>query len=493
MNNTPENINNTPVNAPDNAPCSAPNNTPNSTPNFYGNQPQYPPQYAHYYGVQSEQSVPKKKNLYNIYHGIFALIAFVVGSLWFRWIFVEESIANAPKTVSVTVFALIFSVFVYGFFKLQKAKFSADNYFLLALLIIFSLRFSIYTEDYSQITTLSYLVLHLTALLLLFSFGKEKSLDNIVGSAFRSVLVSPFASFHTVFASLSVFLKLRKKTPDSKEKVKRFGNNLGLVLLGILVALPLILIVIPLLITDSFFSTFMGDIGEFLANIDINFDIGEYFNFITILVSMYIFGALYSADKKRTEEPSAPTNYRFIPSLIGKTIIISLLAVYALFIIAQIDGFACMFMGRLPDNTTYAEFARSGFFELCTVACINGALLYYLNIMTLNEENKKSKNLLQIILVSVTFFLIFTAAFKMIMYISAYGYTPKRFYTLWFMLLLTVIFALTLVKLKKPDFKLSRYCVYVSAAMLLVLFFINFEGISESLNEVYFPEEITSR
>ena len=261
-------------------------------------------------------------------------------------------------------------------------------------------------------------------------------------------------------------------------------------LIGILVSVPIILVIISLLISDSFFSDYLGDISDFISNID--FDIVEYFNFITILVSMYIFGALYSADKKRNEVAPSPANYRFIPSIIGKTIIISLLAIYALFIVAQIDGFSCMFMGKLPQNTTYAEFARSGFFELCAVACINGALIYYLDIMTLREETKKSKNLLGIILVSVTFFLIFTAAFKMIMYIGAYGFTVKRFCTLWFMLLLTIIFALVLVKLKRADFRLSRYCVYVTAVMLLVLFFVNFEGVSEGLNEIYFPEELIS-
>ncbi len=502
MNNNPNMPNNTPNNVPDNAPNSALNNLPN----YQQGQQNMPPQYQDGMQVQNQTpgqnpyqtpyqnlylgvpQAPAKKNVYTIVHAIFALIAFAIGSMWFRWLFAERSIAGAPQSVSITVFAFVFAAFVYAFFRVQKAKISADSYFLLATMLVFSLRFSVYPHDYSDIYALSILVLHLTALLLLRSFGSKDTLDNIVGGAFRSVIVAPFASFHTIFASLSAFFKIRKKTEGDKEKAKKFGTNLGLVLLGILVAVPLVLIIVSLLITDSFFSSFMGDIGNFLANVDLSFNIGEYFNFITILVSMYIFGALYSADKKRAEEPPAPINYRFIPSLISKTVTISLLVVYALFIIAQIDGFACMFMGKLPENTTYAEFARSGFFELCAVACINGALLYYLNIMTLNEENKKTKNLLQIILVSVTFFLIFTAAFKMIMYISAYGYTPKRFYTLWFMLLLTIIFALVLVKLKRADFKLSRYCVYVTAVMLLVLFFVNFEGISESLNEVYFPE-----
>ena len=141
-----------------------------------------------------------------------------------------------------------------------------------------------------------------------------------------------------------------------------------------------------------------------------------------------------------------------------------------------------MIYGKIPENTTYAEFARSGFFELCTVACINGAIIYGANAVSETGGTGRKMAVLAVILAAVTLFLIATAGAKMIIYITAYGFTPKRFYTLWFMVLLAIIFTLSLVKLKNRSFKLSPVCVYITAAMLILLFFIDFECVATILN-----------
>lgn len=430
----------------------------------------------------------EKKNVYTLTHAVFALLALVLGSLWYRWFFVyyPEDIFGSYHALGKTVFTLAFSAFAFVFYRMRKNELSGDSLFLLITMLVFSLRFAFYpTDTDSFISFLASLVLHILALLFMQSMGDAGTLDRIVGSTFKAVVAAPFLNFHTLFASFSAFFKVKRRD-DDKERAKKIGTGVGFVFLGIFIALPILAVVASLLSSDSFFANFIGDIVNFFDRIEIDFNIGEYFNIITILVSLYIFGALYCSDKKRTETPETPQSYSFIPATVSKTVFIVLFGVYALFIAAQLEGFGCMLLGKLPDGVTYASFARSGFFELCAVACINGAVLYISDILTLRKSGEKRKNLIQIILVYITFFIIFTAAAKMIMYITAYGFTPKRFYTLWFMLLLAILFSLALVKLRKAEFRLSRYSVYVTCTMLIVLFFVDFEWLSDSLNAIYF-------
>ena len=143
-----------------------------------------------------------------------------------------------------------------------------------------------------------------------------------------------------------------------------------------------------------------------------------------------------------------------------------------------------MMSGNLPRGITYAEFARSGFFEICAVACINGIILYAANARGYGNAQKLS-DIMSKIIILVTLLLIITAFVKLGMYVWAYGFTQKRFCAAWLMLLLIILFALSLAKLFFEKLKFSELSVYITAAMLTILFFVNFEALSDSLNAFY--------
>ena len=428
----------------------------------------------------------KNKYTYTTTHGIFALLTFILASLWYRWIFIshQDNIFGNFRALGITVFTLLFFTLTISFFKFRKKDIGKDALIIMCASLVFSARFILYPDDTgSLISFLTIILLHICALLFLYCIGTKNSLDKIVGSTMKCIFIQPFASFHRIFVSFSAFLKLKNPyTNQEKEKSKKVLINISLVLLTLFCIIPIISAVLSLLFSDGFFSDFLSGVYDFLSEINIDLNFGDYFNLITILVSMYIFGAIFSADIK-TDKPATPAqNYSVIPLIMSKTVFFSLIIIYAIFTIAQIDGFTHMFLGILPDGITYAEFARSGFFELCAVACINGGVLFLLDILTIKDKSGKMYLSITIILIIFTILLIFTAAAKMIMYISAYGFTPKRFYTLWFMLLLTVLFIMSIIKFKKTTFKLSRFSVYSSLIFFAVLFLVDFDSISCYLN-----------
>lgn len=437
----------------------------------------------------------RKKNHYTLTHAIFALLTLIIGSLWYRWVFAYriDGIFGSFSALPVTVFTLVFFAFAVSYFKLRRIVIGKDAFIFMCACLVFSLRYALYPRDsYSFIALLSVIVLHVCVLLFLYCVGSEKAIDHIVGSICKAVFYTPFCRFHCIFASFVALFKIRKRNDEAKEKNRDMFYKVLLVIFGIFISIPIMINVLVLFSSDGFFADFMQGISNFLSNIRIDFRIRRYFNIITVLVSMYIFGAMYDADRrashKETAEPAADTS--IMPQIMSTTIMICFLSVYLLFFIAQIGGFSHMLAGTLPENTTYAEFARSGFFELCTVACISGGVLYITEMLEIKTLIGKSATISKSLMIIFNILLIFTAAFKMIMYISAYGYTPKRFYTLWFMLLLTVLFAMAYIKLRKRQFWLSRYSVYVTLIFLTVLFLVDFEGLSESLNMKYFFSSI---
>ena len=431
----------------------------------------------------------KPKNHYNLTHAVFAVFAFVLGMIWYRWIGMNsvDALYDGYNGMWITLFTALFAVFVSAFFYCRKINIGSDSLFMLVFSLIISIRFSIYYRDAgSEIFLLAMMMLHITVLISLRCAGSKTSLDSIVGETGYAVIVDPFISFQTLFAAMSGFYKKKDDGEANLESVKKAGKKAGLVAAGLFVSVPILMIVFALLSSDSWFVGLIEIIDEFFSQSNYDFNLFEFVNPATILVSMYIYGALFTADKRQTEEKKTPMNLNVVPATIIKTVLVSLLAVYLLYAVSQITGFCIIITGKLPEGMTYASFARSGFFELCIVACINGAVLFYSSILLSFKDGEKQGTWLKYLLTGFTLFLVVTAASKMCLYISAYGLTPKRFYTLWFMALLAVIFVMTLFKLKNNAFKLSRYSVYVSCAFLIVLFMIDFRWLSEYINSRYF-------
>ena len=129
---------------------------------------------------------------------------------------------------------------------------------------------------------------------------------------------------------------------------------------------------------------------------------------------------------------------------------------------------------------TYAEYARRGFFELCTVAGINLAVITVAHFIIKQEAGKsdgkdqetkqKAPKTLRAefaVLCLFTMMLIATAVSKMAMYISYYGLTQLRVYTAWFMLLLFIVFIVV---------GLRQFKNFNGARIIIISFVIFFSG-----------------
>ena len=167
------------------------------------------------------------------------------------------------------------------------------------------------------------------------------------------------------------------------------------------------------------------------------------------------------------------------------TAVFPVLAVYGVFFFSQLEQYVSAFGGELPADIRYADYAREGFFELCTVSLINFILLTATGMFTRRTEKRRAHPAVRFVhalLSGCTLVLIATAVSKMALYIETYGLTPKRVYAAWFMLVLAAVFALVIVKQFVPRLKLIAVSAVVCVGMFAALGLSNVDGIIAEYN-----------
>ena len=155
---------------------------------------------------------------------------------------------------------------------------------------------------------------------------------------------------------------------------------------------------------------------------------------------------------------------RFLPLIVSAAMLIPLLLVYGLFFFSQWPLYTSAFTGVLPMGYTYADYAREGFFQLCAVCAVNGAVYLFVSLFTKQEKGQGVRRALLTLLCLCSLVLAATAASKMVLYIRTYGLTPNRVYSSWAMILLVGAFIIALVgaywkKLNLPRALLTLFLV----------------------------------
>ena len=264
--------------------------------------------------------------------------------------------------------------------------------------------------------------------------------DFIAIDFLKALLVMPFCSLAHLFKAMFT------------GKAKRTGRLMIKVTAGVALAVVPTLIVASLLSYDRGFS----DLLEKILNLDGLDILSHVCSFLFgIPVGMYLYGLyISSADGKcsgaMTAEKcqSAAEQMNFVPAITVVTAVIPLLFLYVVFFLSQWSYYVSGFTGVLPQNFSYAEYAREGFFQLCTVSAINLLVLTAISAF-MRRSNRGTKGLFKAIAITLSLFtliLIATAIAKLVMYIGSYGLTPKRIYAAWFMGLMAVIFLLIILK-----------------------------------------------
>lgn len=236
---------------------------------------------------------------------------------------------------------------------------------------------------------------------------------------------------------------------------KRKEHRLSGLWLGLLLAVPLLALVIALLSSaDAVFGELFRIAFRSLAALELGTaarSIGRTLFLALFLASGFHFLARPAEERAPIERPERKRDA--LPFLAAA---VMLDGVYILFIVIQI---AYLFGGAQSAAMAggWAEYARSGFFELVGVTVIN--LLFCLISSGSGRTGTKGGKLLfwaDMLLLAANSVILVSAVWRMGLYIRAFGLSLLRLMTLWAMLFIAVLTVAAAVRLTKPRFRFGR-------------------------------------
>ena len=277
-----------------------------------------------------------------------------------------------------------------------------------------------------------------------------------------SVLDGFRALFALGFGAMGDAGRGMKEACASTGAIGRRGSSVAL---GLLIALPLLAVLIPLLMSaDAAFEGLLDLLPEP--------DWQELL--VTAVTGVSLGFVLYTRAAALHHLPKKAPASRARKGLNGitvNTVLLCAAGVYTASLASQLAYFVGGFSGLLPEEYTLAQYARRGFFEMAWLAAINLTVIALsVGLVSAKERVSLLTKLLCLFLGLVTLFLISTASAKMLLYIGSYGLTRLRVLTQAFMLWLalsTVFVCLWLFRPKTAYMKPILLSALVLCAALL--------------------------
>lgn len=247
----------------------------------------------------------------------------------------------------------------------------------------------------------------------------------------------------TPFSDAILFFK-------EKDKKKKNGK-LKYVLLGLLIAVPLLIVILALLLSaDAVFSDlFYRMLGDLEAETPV----------LVCLMALAVYLLSYSFVRGLTtyRMPQKPVGEKGGEPVAAITFTSLVAVIYLVFCIIQV---VYLFMGkmRLPEGLTWAAYARQGFFQLLFVCLIN--LVMVLVCLAVFKESGILKAILTAISL-MTYILIASSAYRMMLYIRNYYMTFLRLLVLWALAVIGILFVGVIISIYKERFPLFGYSTVV--------------------------------
>lgn len=273
-----------------------------------------------------------------------------------------------------------------------------------------------------------------------------------LGAICRSLL-DMLRCIDTPFSDAVVFLKEKDKTQKN--------GSLKYVLLGLVIAVPLLIVILALLLSaDAVFSELFG---RMLGDIDLE----TLFLMFLMALAVYLFSYSFIRGLVTYRMPQKPAKEKSGEPVAAITFTSLVALIYLIFCIIQV---VYLFMGnmQLPEGLTWAAYARQGFFQLLFVCLIN--LVMVLLCLALFKESRVLKAILTAISL-MTYILIASSAYRMMLYIQNYYMTFLRLLVLWALAVIGILFAGVIVFIYKKEFPLFGYSTAVVTICYLVFAF----------------------
>lgn len=264
-------------------------------------------------------------------------------------------------------------------------------------------------------------------------------------------------------------------------------KTIGKALVGLICAIPVLIIVVPLLISsDDAFSGMMSNIFSGSGNVFTTLLKAIFGAVISMFVISYGISLKFGRVSKTKDSKFAGIENVYIISFLS-----AIAVCYLLYLFSQLAYFFSAFSGFLPnDDITYSQYARKGFFEMCIIAVIN-LFLVFLSMLLAKKQNGRVCLGIKIIATFISVFtliIIATAISKMVLYINEFGMTVLRIGTSAFMIFLSVVFIAVILRIYINKINIVKTALITSGIVILLLGAVNINAVCARYNYESYKE-----
>ena len=246
-------------------------------------------------------------------------------------------------------------------------------------------------------------------------------------------------------------------------------------MLGVVIAVPVLALVIWLLSSaDAVFGSLLGGFTGWLAEMDAGTALWNVAR--TVVLGLMFASALYFLVQPGKNREAAAASGAGAPPAMLVVILALLDAVYIIFVAIQL---AFLFGGKETAAMSggYAEYARSGFFQLVAVTVINlGAVLIAASVSRPEGGAGIALRGLSVLLLALTAVILASAAYRMGLYVSAYGMSFLRALTFWGMAVIALLMIAAAVKVFRREFRFWPVLLSVVLVMWLAFSYANIDA-----------------
>lgn len=398
----------------------------------------------------------------------------VIGSIALA---ILQSILFYGKEIGISMFLFeIIGCGILCYILKKKNKIENKNgfFFIIPILLLSSSYFIMANKTFYLVNIGIILVLDMMMIVVL-THKKDYLKNHIIRSL---MLITDILSDYG--EGLEYTKKILKEKVNHQDKIekgmlKRIGVSIAIVFCVVSVVIML------LASADSIFASLFAGVGDVFHKINIGslgsliirvFIIGvTYILFLNIMIEMQ-----EKRDLENREEKEERSNKKYGFTI--KLLLITLNIVYFIFSYIQIQSlFAKINIG---ETFNYAQYARSGFFQLMFVSLINFVLILVSN--KYSDSKEKMIKILNVLLIVFTIIIVFSSMYRMHMYEMEYGLTYLRMFV--YIILITELAVLVPVifYLWGAKFDVMKCSMIILLAVYCIINYINIEKIIVSKN-----------
>lgn len=339
-----------------------------------------------------------------------------------------------------------------------------------AAIVLLSLTFVFFSNGWFRFWNMGFLMVLLTVHAFQLSGAGKKpwSVPSMLWERFRLLMDGLFGRLGAIGAAFQGFTG----------PAARRGLTVGV---GLLVTVPLLFIAAALLseadmVFEWLIADFIDAIWDHLDTVIVRLLLG-------LLCAPFLFSLLYALGRPK---PLTEGKMVTIPKLDGIASVIALGGLDALYLFFVAVQARALFGGEnylAQMGISYADYARSGFFQLVFVALLNlGVVLILLQLTDRENRGWNAIRVLATLLVVLSGVILVSAAWRMTLYVLAYGLSFKRALTYWGMVMIALLLAAACAKVWREKFQFFRFAAVAALAGWLVLNYANVDRIVAQYN-----------